>query len=143
MSWQGFPRWVIIIAALWVATLETADKVPQLLLTYPRYEAALAEAQAKLVQPEMVKAQLEKAQNEAKTSAAQLVRAQYEAQAAVYQPKSAQMQVALLKWQAYQAAAAGTQAEASNAGLCCTSHYSYLSTGLSNLFFDAKNTPTP
>lgn len=117
----GFPRYVIILIAVWFGLLETADKLPQLLLAMPRYEAALAEAKAKLLQPDMVQAQLTKAENDAEasklqpdmvkvqltkaendaeasklqpdTAKAQLTRAQYEAAAAVVQPQLAQVQL--------------------------------------------------
>jgi hypothetical protein len=72
----GFPKWVVILVALWVASLETADKLPQLMLTYPRYEAALAEAKAKLLQPDLM--------------TAQLATAQFQALAAAYQPATAE-----------------------------------------------------
>ena len=80
--WGVMPRWVIVIAALWVAVLETADKLPQLLLTFPRYKAALAEAEAKILQPSLLQAQLQKARNDVTVS-------DYAALAAVNQPRIA------------------------------------------------------
>ena len=67
----GFPKWVVILFAVWVVAIETAEKLPQIMLSYPRYEATLAETQAKLMQPDLVRAQLVKAENEAKASALQ------------------------------------------------------------------------
>lgn len=67
----GFPKWVVILFAVWVVAIETAEKLPQIMLSYPRYEATLAETQAKLMQPDLVRAQLTKAENEAKASALQ------------------------------------------------------------------------
>jgi hypothetical protein len=78
--WGVMPRWVIVIAALWVAMLETADKLPQLLLTVPRYKAALAEAEAKILQPSLLQAQLQKARNDVTIS-------DYAALAAINQPR--------------------------------------------------------
>jgi hypothetical protein len=64
----GFPVWLAVCIAVWLGLLETADKLPQLLLSYPRYEAALAEVQAKIMQPDLLAAQLTKARNEAEAS---------------------------------------------------------------------------
>ncbi len=68
-TWSGLPRSIIILIAIWVGLLETADKLPRLLLAYPGYEATLAEYQAKMMQPDITAAQLEKAKLEAKASA--------------------------------------------------------------------------
>jgi len=118
----GFPRWVVIGIALWAAVLETVDKLPQLMLTVPRYQAALADVKVKLMQPDMTTAQLAKANNEAKASdllpettsvqlernkldvktaavqpdlaTAQLHKAVFDAKAAEYAPQAAELQVA-------------------------------------------------
>jgi len=98
----GFPKWAIVGIALWVAVIETADKLPQLMLTYPRYEASLAEAKGKVVQLELLTAQLATAQNEAKasafkpdTAAAQLTVAQNEAKAAPFKPGLSEAQLTI------------------------------------------------
>lgn len=74
----GFPRWVLVAIALWIAVIETADKLPQIFLALPRYQAAMAEAQAKLLQPDLMAAQVKKAQFDAQTAGVQLERAQAE-----------------------------------------------------------------
>jgi hypothetical protein len=58
-TFAGFPRWAVVGIALWLAVLETADKLPQVLLAYPRYEAALADVKTKLMQPDIAKSQLD------------------------------------------------------------------------------------
>jgi hypothetical protein len=90
---SSFPRWIIILIAIWFGLLETAEKLPLLMLSIPTYQATLAEAQAKLIQPDLAQAQLTKAQNEAKASdlslrlaTAQAKKAEFEAEAAKYQP---------------------------------------------------------
>ena len=90
---SGLPRSIIILIAIWVGLLETADKLPRLLLSYPGYEATLAEYHAKMMQPDITAAQLEKARNEAKASAyqpgtaeAQLEKSKQEARASAWQP---------------------------------------------------------
>jgi hypothetical protein len=100
-----FPRWLIVLIAVWFGLLETAEKLPQLLLSFPRYQAALAEAQAKLIQPELAQAQLEKAKNDAEASAlqpktmeAQLAKLQFEADAARFQPATAEAQLKKLQF---------------------------------------------
>ncbi len=70
-SWSGLPRGIIILIAVWIGLLETAEKLPFLLLAFPQYEATLAEIQAKMLQPDLVKAQLDKARFEAKAAAFQ------------------------------------------------------------------------
>jgi hypothetical protein len=96
----GFPKWVVVLFAVWVVAIETADKLPQIMLSYPRYEAALAEAKAKIMQPDLVAAQLAKAQNDATTSSfqpqiadAQLKRAVNEAKASNFQPELTEAQL--------------------------------------------------
>jgi hypothetical protein len=91
---SGFPRWLVVLVAIWIGLLETADKLPRLLLAFPAYEATLAEYQAKMMQPDVTTAQLEKARNEAKASAilpasalAQYDKARHEAEAASYLPR--------------------------------------------------------
>ncbi len=90
---SGLPRSIIILIAIWVGLLETADKLPRLLLSYPGYEATLAEYHAKMMQPDITAAQLEKARNEAKastyqpgTAEAQLEKSKQEARASAWQP---------------------------------------------------------
>jgi hypothetical protein len=97
----GFPKWAVVLLALWVVALETADKLPQLLLSYPRYEAALAEIQVKLMQPAVVSAQLATAVNEAKasefkpaTAQAQLDKALSDARTARFTAEAAPLQPA-------------------------------------------------
>jgi hypothetical protein len=68
-GFSQFPRGIVILIALWVGLLETADKLPKLLLTIPQYEATLAEYNAKLLQPDLTSAQLTRAKNEATASA--------------------------------------------------------------------------
>ncbi len=104
-----FPRWTLVLIAMWLALLETADKLPRLLLAVPGYEATLAELQAKMMQPDITAAQLAKAQNEAKAStyqpnlaAVQLDKNSNEAKASIYQPKLAAVQ---LEKNSYEAAA--------------------------------------
>lgn len=96
-TFAGFPRWMVVLIVLWVAALETADKLPRLLLSYPTYEATLAEIDVKKMQPDLTKAQLQKAQNEATASElqpdltkAQLQRAQNEGKASEWAPQKAQ-----------------------------------------------------
>ncbi len=60
-TFAGFPRWLVVLFVIWVALLETADKLPRLLLSFPGYEATLAEYQAKMMQPDITAAQLERA----------------------------------------------------------------------------------
>lgn len=62
------PRAIVILIALWVGLLETADKLPKLLLAYPAYEATLAEYHAKMFQPALVAAQAFKAEVDAGAS---------------------------------------------------------------------------
>lgn len=83
----GFPRGLVILIAVWFGVLETAEKIPMVLLSFPRYEAALAETQAKLMQPDLVRAQLDKAVSEATT-------AKYAAEAAPNQPALVTAQLA-------------------------------------------------
>jgi hypothetical protein len=78
-TFGGFPRWLVVCIAVWLALLETSDKLPQLLLSYPRYQAALAEVQAKIMQPDLIQAQLDKARFDATA-------ARYAADAAPAQP---------------------------------------------------------
>lgn len=91
-----FPRWTLVLIAVWLALLETAEKLPRLLLAFPGYEATLAELQAKMMQPDITAAQLAKAQNEAKASAyqpdltaVQLDKNRFETKAASFQPDTA------------------------------------------------------
>ena len=70
-SWSGLPRGLIVLVAIWVGLLETADKLPRLLLTVPLYEATLADYHAKMMQPDLMAAQVEKAQMEAKAASFQ------------------------------------------------------------------------
>lgn len=123
-TFAGFPRWAVVLVVLWVAALETADKLPRLLLAYPAYEATLAEYEAKMMQPDMVQAQLVKARNEAKASnlqpdmmQAQLDKAKNEAKASDPQPEIANAQLEKLRhelkaaeWQPYLTAAQGMHA---------------------------------
>jgi hypothetical protein len=60
-----FPRWVVVLIALWVALLETSDKLPRLMLSFPSFQAMLAEFQAK---PQLVQAQAEIAKQTALVS---------------------------------------------------------------------------
>jgi hypothetical protein len=69
--WGVMPRWVVLVAAVWLAVLETASRLPDLLLTYPKYQADKAEFQAKILQPDLMAAQLEKAKLEAQAAAFQ------------------------------------------------------------------------
>lgn len=64
----GLPRWALLGAALWVGLLETADKLPFVLLSVPRYQAELAEAKTKMTQLDLVIAQLEKTRYEARAA---------------------------------------------------------------------------
>jgi hypothetical protein len=71
-----------------------------ILLSFPRYQAELAEAQAKLLQPDLLRAQLTKAENEATASKlqpemtkTQLARAKNEAEASEMQPDLISLQV--------------------------------------------------
>jgi len=103
----GFPKWLVILIAVWVGALETADKLPALLLAYPRYEANLAETQAKLLAPELARAQLAAAESQAIVAkydadaapnkpalvAAQLVSAENAAKASIFQPPTAAAQL--------------------------------------------------
>jgi hypothetical protein len=80
--------------------LETADKLPQVLLAYPRYEAALADVKTKLMQPDLTVAQLTKAQNDATASvyqtrlaAATASKAELEADAYKYYPDTSKLQL--------------------------------------------------
>jgi hypothetical protein len=95
-----FPRWLILMIAVWFGLLETAEKLPMILLSFPRYQAELAEAQAKLLQPDLLRAQLTKAENEATASKlqpemtkTQLARAKNEAEASEMQPDLISLQV--------------------------------------------------
>lgn len=67
-TFAGLPRGIILLIAIWVGLLETAEKLPFLLLAYPQYEATLAEIQARMMQPNLVAAQLDKARLEAKAA---------------------------------------------------------------------------
>lgn len=103
----GFPKWLVILIAVWVGALETADKLPALLLAYPRYEANLAETQAKLLAPDLARAQLAAAESQAVVAkydadaapnkpalvAAQLVTAENGAKASIFQPPTAAAQL--------------------------------------------------
>lgn len=60
-TFAGLPRWAVVLIFIWVALLETADKLPRLLLAFPGYEATLAEYKAKMMQPDLTRAQLDKA----------------------------------------------------------------------------------
>jgi hypothetical protein len=71
-GFYGFPRWTIALIALWLALLETADKLPKLLLTYPAYRATLAELNAKEFQLPIAAAQAFKLEQEAKAAGAGL-----------------------------------------------------------------------
>jgi len=104
---SGMPRSIIILIAIWVGLLETADKLPRLLLAFPGYEATLAEYQAKMMQPDITAAQLEKARNEAKASAfmpdsasVQLDKTKLETKAAAFQPGTAEAQLEKSKQEA-------------------------------------------
>jgi hypothetical protein len=99
-TFAGFPRWAVVGIALWLAVLETADKLPQVLLAYPRYEAALADVKTKLMQPDLTAAQLTKAQNDATASvyqtrlaAATATKAELEADAYKYYPDTSKLQL--------------------------------------------------
>jgi len=122
---SGMPRSIIILIAIWVGLLETADKLPRLLLAFPGYEATLAEYQAKMMQPDITAAQLEKAKNEAKASAyqpdltaVQLDKTKLETRAAAFQPGTAEAQLEKSKqeakasaWQSLATAAQGLETE--------------------------------
>ena len=102
--WGIMPRWVVIVAAIWLAVLETATRLPDLLLAYPKYQADKAEFQAKLLQPDLVAAELQKAR--------------YEAKAAVWQPDLTEVQLdksrfeaKAAEWQPFQIAAQGFNAQ--------------------------------
>ena len=124
-SFAGLPRAIILLIAIWVGLLETAEKLPFLLLSYPQYEATLAEIHAKMLQPDLVAAQLDKARSDAKTAAiqpdltsVQLAKTRLETKAAAFQPDiaSAQLDKALseakaAKWQPYLTAAQGYHAQ--------------------------------
>lgn len=95
-----FPRWIILLIAIWFGLLETAEKLPMLMLAYPRYQAALAEAQVKVLQPDLVIPQITKANNDALASAfqadmarTQLEKARNDALASVFQPDTAKAQL--------------------------------------------------
>lgn len=66
--WSGLPRGLIVLIAIWVGLLETADKLPQLFLAYPKYQATLAEYHAQMFQPALVSAQAFKAEVDASAS---------------------------------------------------------------------------
>ena len=100
MGFNNVPSWLIVVIAVWVALIETAEKVPMILLSYPRYEASKAEVEVKILQPDLLKAQITKAMNEAATSLiqidltkAQLEKARNDALASVYQPQLGEVQV--------------------------------------------------
>jgi hypothetical protein len=89
----GIPRGVVVIAAAWLLVIETSDKLPMVATAYQRYKATIAEAQAKQLQPDLVRAQLTTAQLQAKaaefeprTKAAQADKSEFEAQAARMTP---------------------------------------------------------
>ena len=136
-AFTGLPRVAIVLIAAWVALLETAEKLPQLLLSIPQYQANLAEFHAKLMQPDLVAAQLDKAKADAKTAAiqpdltsVQLDKARLETKAAAFAPDTASAQLdktkleaKAAKWQPLATAAQGLQAEAqfvSNGNLSST-----------------------
>jgi hypothetical protein len=110
-SFAGLPRAVILLIAIWIGLLETAEKLPFLLLSYPQYQATLAEIHAKMLQPDLVAAQLEKARFDAKTAAyqpdtaaVQLAKTKFETKAAAYQPDTAEAQLEKSKQEARAAA---------------------------------------
>lgn len=124
-TFAGFPRWAIAALAVWLALLETADKLPRLLLAYPGYEATLAEFNAKMLQPDLVQAQLDKAKNDASASAylpdtalAQRDKAKNEAKAsefmqpsALAQLEKARSEARAAEWQPLLTAAQGLETE--------------------------------
>jgi arginine repressor len=106
-----FPRGLVVLIAIWVALLETADKLPKLLLSIPQYEATLAEYHAKLLQPDLVQAQLDKARYDAKAAAispdlasVQLDKTKLETKAAAFQPDLTQAQLDKARFDAKAAA---------------------------------------
>lgn len=106
----GFPRWVVALVAVWVVALETADKLPKLMLAYPSYEAALAEIRVKMMQPDVVTAQLatarleaEAAQYKPETAKTQLARAESEAVTAGFTAQAAPAQMRLTQANAVRA----------------------------------------
>jgi hypothetical protein len=86
-----FPRSVVILLAVWFALLETADKLPQLLLSVPKFEADLAEYEAK---PELTRAGLEKATQDAASAHAQSCLAQNSALIFAFDEAEARQQFA-------------------------------------------------
>ena len=89
----SFPLLVAVPLGIWLVAVETAARLPDVLLSLPRYEATRAEYEAKMLQPGLVKAQLDIAQAEAEAkklqpllAVAQLEKAQAEAKAAAFQP---------------------------------------------------------
>ena len=85
-GWARFPRWIVVLLAIWFALLETADKVPQLVLSLPKFEASLAEYEAK---PAIVQAELRKAQEEAASAHAQSCVSRFEAMVKLENPEQA------------------------------------------------------
>jgi hypothetical protein len=67
----SFPLWVAIPLGIWLVAVETAARLPDVLLSVPRYEATRAEYEAKKLQPLIAVAELEKAQSEAKAASFQ------------------------------------------------------------------------
>src|SRR5271157_3785834 len=98
---------------------------PSLSAVQAGYEATLAEYQAKMMQPDITAAQLEKARNEAKASAyqpdltaVQLDKTKLETRAAAFQPGTAEAQLEKSKqeakasaWQSLATAAQGLETE--------------------------------
>ena len=89
----GLPRGLVVLTAAWLVMIESAEKLPMILTAVPRYKATVAEAQAKQLQPDLVRAQVMIAQFQAnaaefepRAKEAQAVKIEFEAQAARMTP---------------------------------------------------------
>ena len=112
-SWQSkLPVPLLILTGLLLFVFEVVAKAPEFFLAYGRFQATQAEYDAKLLQPAIAKAQLDRAEAEAITAraaadiakaltTAQLSKAQDDARTATIQPElaTAQLQNARLEAQ--------------------------------------------
>ena len=110
-SWQSkLPVPLLILTGLLLFVFEVVAKAPEFFLTFGRFQATQAEYDAKLLQPAIAKAQLDRAEADAVTAKAaadvaapltraQLARAEYDATVAKYAALMAPNQPPLLQAQ--------------------------------------------
>ncbi len=93
--WGPFPRWLVVGFVVFIAAIELAFRMPDILLIGERYDAQKAEYQAKVLQSTtLLGAQISKADADAERAKYDATTAKFSAEAAALQPQLVAAQLA-------------------------------------------------